>query len=469
MKPLRALAAALALLCLAVAASAETARHTVLYFYENYCESCSPDEEFAETFRALTGLSLDECDYTAWNTVRQTGRDQLEQTLAELGLETASLPMAVVDGVAYQGASELESALAEAALSWGNAKDSAIVYLYAPACESCARAVKVLDALPESVTVTRGSVQFESPVTVTRIDASAQTGTANALFEAYAVPDDDRITPIVFFADRYLAGADDIEASLADMVALGWAVGGVRMDEAEENAVPPAPLTLLGTLGAGLVGGLNTCALSMLLLFLSIVLELRGRAGGYAACFLLAKFACYLLIGFVLLDVLQRFNPHWLQPLARILLTAIGGALAALNLWDALQIRHENLGGVRNQLPAGMRRKLHRAIRALIGRRVLVPAVIALGFLVALGEFLCAGQLYLMRLLSALQAGESMLELHLALYCAAFIAPSALLSALILRGRSQMEVSEFLAEHMAAVKLVTAAAMLLLILTAWVL
>ena len=100
---------------------------------------------------------------------------------------------------------------------------------------------------------------------------------------------------------------------------------------------------------------------------------------------------------------------------------------------------------------------------------MLVPAIIVLGFLVALGEFLCAGQLYLMRLLSALQTGENLPGLHLVLYCAAFIAPSALLSALILRGRSQMEVSEFLAEHMAAVKLVTAAAMLLLILTAWLL
>ena len=469
MRLFRALAAVLTLFCIAAGASAEAARHTVLYFYENYCESCSPDEAFAETFRALTGLSLDDCDYSAWNAVHQAGREHLDRTLAELGLETASLPMAVVDGVAYQGAAELESALVETALGWGDTSDSAIVYLYVPACESCARAVKVLDALPESVAVARGSVQFESQVTVVRIDASAQTGTASALFEAYDLPDDDRITPIVFFADRYLAGADAIEASLADMVALGWAVGGVRMDEADEAPAPRAPLTLLGTLGAGLVGGLNTCALSMLLLFLSIVLELRGRAGGYAVCFLLAKFACYLLIGFALLDVLQRFNPRWLQPLARILLTVIGGALAALNLWDALQARRENLGGIRNQLPAGMRRKLHRAIRALTGRKVLVPAVIALGFLVALGEFLCAGQLYLMRLLSALQAGESMLELHLVLYCAAFIAPSALLSALILRGRSQMEVSEFLAEHMAAVKLVTAAAMLLLILTAWLL
>ena len=467
MRPLRFVTAVLACLLLVPAALAENARHTVLYFYENYCESCTPEDDFAETFRSLTGLSLDECDFSAWNVVHQAGKSRLEQALAELNLETASLPMAVVDGVAYQGSGEMESSLAETALEWSDETGSIIVYLYAPACESCARAASVLDALPESVSVNRGSVRFESPVSVVRIDASAQTGLANALFEAYGVPDSDRITPIVFFADRYLSGADSIEASIADMVALGWAVGGVDMGEGASES--PAPLTLVGTLGAGLVGGLNTCALSMLLLFLSIVLELRGRAGGYAACFLLAKFGCYLLIGFALLSVLQRFNPHWLQPLARILLTVIGGALAAMNLWDALQARRQNLGGIRNQLPAGMRRRLHRAIRALTGRRVLIPAVIALGFLVALGEFLCAGQLYLMRLLSALQAGESMLELHLVLYCAAFIAPSALLSALILRGRSQMEVSEYLAEHMAAVKLLTAIAMLLLILTAWLL
>ncbi|MGN0803378.1 MAG: hypothetical protein ACI4MF_12355 [Candidatus Faecivicinus sp.] len=464
-------AALLLLLCLLVlpGALAED-RHTVLYFYENYCESCTPEEDFAEIFRSLTGLDLADCDYSAYNAVRESGKAQLSATLEALGLESAALPLTVVDGVAYQGADELESRLPERALEWGGSTDSAIVYLYVPACESCARAEAVLESLPETVTLQRGSYAIESAVTVERIDASAHSALADALFQAYGVPDERRVTPIAFFADRYLSGADAIEASLAEMVRLGWAAGGVQLPaEAEAEETAPAALTLLGTLGAGLVGGLNTCALSMLLLFLSIVLEVRGHAGGYVVCFLASKFICYLLIGFALLGVLQQFSPHWLQPLARGLLTVIGGALAVVNLWDAVQARRENYGRIRNQLPSRMRRGLHRAIRALTRRRVLAPATVALGFIVALGEFLCAGQLYLMRLLAALQSGESAPMLNLVLYCLAFLAPSALLSGLILRGRSQMEVSEFLAGHMAAVKLVTAAAMLALILAAWLL
>ena len=42
-----------------------------------------------------------------------------------------------------------------------------------------------------------------------------------------------------------------------------------------------------------------------------------------------------------------------------------------------------------------------------------------------------------------------------------------MLCALVLKGKNQLRVSEFLAEHMAAVKLLTAAAMLGLILFAW--
>ena len=77
--------------------------------------------------------------------------------------------------------------------------------------------------------------------------------------------------------------------------------------------------------------------------------------------------------------------------------------------------------------------------------------------------------LYLMQLLSAVGSGTGMQSLNLILYCLAFIAPSAILCVLILRGSSQMRVSAFLAEHMTAAKLITAAAMLAMILTAWLL
>ena len=55
-----------------------------------------------------------------------------------------------------------------------------------------------------------------------------------------------------------------------------------------------------------LTAGLNPYALSMLLMCLSLTIEARWPA----ACFLAAKFACYLLIGFGLTR-LQRFNPRW--------------------------------------------------------------------------------------------------------------------------------------------------------------
>ena len=226
--------------------------------------------------------------------------------------------------------------------------ESRIVYLYVPACESCARAVRVLDSLPDSVRI--GDI--DSAVVIERLDVSAEPERATKLFEQYQVPEAKRITPMVLLGETYLSGIDAIESDLADMVAQGMAIDikaaekGVKPiqdgDEVDEPAQHSA-FPLIVTLGAGLIAGLNTCALSMLLLFLSLVVEARRPAGVLAACFLGAKFACYLLIGFGFVGVMQRFNPHWLQPLAKGLLTGIGAVLIVLNLWDAIQARRDDI------------------------------------------------------------------------------------------------------------------------------
>ena len=52
---------------------------------------------------------------------------------------------------------------------------------------------------------------------------------------------------------------------------------------------------------------------------------------------------------------------------------------------------------------------------------------------------------------------------------AIYVAIAVALCALVLGGRSHLRVSAFLAEHMAAAKLITAAAMFVLILIAWLL
>ena len=365
----------LALLLLAVP-RADADGHEVLYFYRNFCESCAPEEEFAQSFQALTGYSLEDCDFTGYNVVGDAGRRALEETAARLAIAEPTLPMYVVDGVAYLGAGALERELPQTALSWGDTTQSRLLYLYAPACANCERAARALDALPRIVTLRRGAVAFESEVVVERVDASAEPELAVALFERYAVPDDERVAPCVFYRGGYLSGAAAIERDVASVLSLGWAVGAIDRPDAEADA---EPLSLLGAIGAGLVAGLNTCALSMLLLFLSVAMEAGRRSWLLCVCFLGAKLLCYLLIGFAFLEAVRLWTPVWLGAVAKWTLTALGAALTALNLWDAWQARRGRLGGIRNQLPPGLRDRLRRWIGAVAGSGALIPAVVALG------------------------------------------------------------------------------------------
>lgn len=200
----------------------------VLYFFENYCESCNPEEDFKAYFRSLTGVSLDACDYRAYNTAKSSGQKALSEAAQKYGLEKTSVPMVIVDGIAYYGAGEMDEALVVDALSWGETTDSVIVLLTVPMCESCLRAAKTLKQLPETVILKRGNHEIESVVISQIIDITEQPALAAALFDAYSVPEEKRIAPSVFYADTCLNGADEIEKRLIAEVALGWAQGGVK-------------------------------------------------------------------------------------------------------------------------------------------------------------------------------------------------------------------------------------------------
>ncbi len=461
MRRILALIAALLLLT----AGARAKAHTVDYYFLSYCESCDPAEDFSAQFNALTGARLEGSVFSAHNAATDAGRAALQTAMAQYGLSDEVLPMAVVDGKVYRGANELNEKLPPDALNWGGGTVSQVVYLYTPACESCARAEAELEALPRTVNVKRGDLSFDSEVLVTRYDVTRHTGVADALFDAYGVPDDKRVTPAVFLPGRALTGIEEIEKNLSSWVSLGWAVGEVSVAPVEVGTKTGG---FLGSLVSGLVAGFNGCALSMLLMFLSLVMSLRKNAWPAVAAFLLAKLACCLAISSLLLGILQALNPTWLAPALRIVLTAMTAVLALLTLRDAWYARKGDLGRMKNQLPTGLRGKLHSAMRALAGKKLLIPASIALGFLVAAGEFLCAGQLYLARLVGANGWAGAERLMHLLYYCLGFIAPSAAIAGAILMGRSSAAVSMALARHIALIKLLTAVAMLILIALAWV-
>lgn len=452
-------------------------RPLVIYFFENYCDSCHPETEFMESFDDLTGRSISDYRYRYYNVRKAADRELYEQALEEYAVpeDERFLPMAIVDGVVYPGNSSIQSAL-PADFIENESTDSVMYYLYSPSCEGCAAAKATLDTLPESLTVKRGMYEFESKVELISINIYENLDVAKALFERYAVPEDKQTTPIIFLRDTYLNGADRINRMLNYMLENAQAVGTPLIDQGAagtKGAADVSGLTWAGTFTAGLVAGFNPCALSMLLFFLTLLLPLERKAGLYASIYLASKFVMYLLIGTVLLTAFSAWNPVWLPLAAKLLLTVIGAVLIVLNLMDAWSAHREKYGQIKNQLPRGIRHFLHERIKRALAHpsRALVPSVILLGLIVASSEFLCSGQLYLATLTAGLELGIAYARqfLLLCVFCLAFLLPSIALTVLVIKGRDMFGLSDAMLRRMPAIKLATAIVMAAIIVVAWVL
>lgn len=348
--------------------------------------------------------------------------------------------------------------------------ESRITYLYVPACQSCGKVAALLEELGEDLLVTPpDGPAFSSKLVVERVDISADPQLVEALFSRFGTPEQDQLVPSVYFGTSYLAGSADILSRLPEALARGEALTALPALEVSSRLTDSEPLRLGATITAGLVAGLNPCALSMLILLLGSLLHLGRRAWMLAGCFLLSKLSTYFLIGLVLLKLLQAWNPAALTLVLKLLLSLTAVLLIILNLYDAWQARQGRYGKVKNQLPLVWRRRLQGMIKQAAASRHLLWIMVLLGLAVSLGEFLCAGQLYLATLLATLHQGalDAGKLLTLAAYSLAFILPSALLTLVILRLQHTLEASDFIRRRMPLIKLLTALVLALALVYAW--
>lgn len=225
-----------ALLALPAAARAE--KPTLEYYYENYCESCYPDEEFAEQFRALALDDAAQWDYRPFNVVTSAGRTAYDEMLGRLGLEDrrGSMPVAVMEGHAFVGTAEIAEKLPEYAVSRLHSLDSVLYCLNLDADDE----VRVLmDELPESIRVTLGRYAFDSPVHVERAEGEQ----ARALAERWgleSLPEE----PVVRAGNSVYAGREEITRLLRFRLTSGAAIApAVSMDE---KALPIGALCAAG-------------------------------------------------------------------------------------------------------------------------------------------------------------------------------------------------------------------------------
>ncbi len=462
---LRRLCLLMAFLFTLVPLSSLAERETVQYFYHNACESCNPQEAFAEEFHRLTGKKLSDYDVSYYNVYSDAGFAAYEQAVRDLNEDERKLPLLIMGETVYSGDTAISLGLESRFGSVKQDNRSVIYFLTATACESCMAARTLIESLPTVVPVWTGNELISSDVEVREISISAEPEKASALFERYQVPDDKRYAPSVFMGETYFTGKEQLERELLSALKAGAALKTPALKTAapEETSV-----TLLGAIAAGLAAGFKPCALSMLLLFLGMLLSLRKNPLLPGLLYLGGKFTVYLGIGLIFAQLWTRYAPSWLPLAVRIVMTVSGGMLIVMNLLDALNAHAQQYGRIRNQLPSALRIRLRSFIQGFAGRGGLWmgAAAAVIGAVVAGGEFLCAGQIYIAVLIA--NAGIQGTMLPLIVYCLAFLAPGMALLLIVSLTRRTMASSDWILNHMPLIKVFSAIMMTAVILYTWI-
>jgi cytochrome c biogenesis protein CcdA len=325
------------------------------------------------------------------------------------------------------------------------------------ACENCEKARAYLGRLPESVNLAGGN---SSPVRVIYYNVAENEGLAAArrFCEAYQVPDNEQLVPLVFYTAGYLSGYANIQRGVLTVLATGKAQN-FAFPGAEGEIPALNRLELPAVFLAGLLGGLNPCSVSMLLLLLSLLAAKNAHVLPLGLSYVASKLLTYLVLGLALFTLARSLDLslfHAAQGLVRVAVIALSLLLCFLNALDFVNARRENYGAIRVQLPRALRRFNHSIIRKTVegNPRYLMAAVFALGVLVSAGEFLCTGQIYLATILYLLRTGAAGLALPAFLcYTVAAALPPALLVILCHKGKQAMALSDFVRDRMPAVKI----------------
>lgn len=296
-----------------------------------------------------------------------------------------------------------------------------------------------------------------------------------SLKEKYA-PEMKIALPIFYFEGSLLNGED------ANQEALREFVSNLLSAEHPQHSLPKIDLIAyfksfqpLAVIGAGLIDGINPCAFTVIVFFISFLAVQgyrRRQLFAIGVSFIFAVFLTYLLIGLGLFGFLYKISGFWL--ITKIFNLSVGGLsiiFGFLALYDFFKYRKTGkTEGLALQLPTAVKNRIHSVIglhyrskdkgsapetRSIL--KLLISALVT-GFLVSLLEAVCTGQVYLPTIAFVLKTTRLKLEAlgYLLLYNTMFILPLFVIFILGLFGTTSGEFSAFLKKHLSALKLLMA-------------
>ena len=378
------------------------------------------------------------------------GMDEIETRLPELVEEYKAQ-----GGVEISTTEELSGGTSESAR-----KPIYLAYFEKAGCQKCARTAYDLRLVQEDY----------PQLIVETFPIDENTPLNEWLCQRYGVPEEKRLTtPMIFVGDDVLIGHAASLSTLTFTVARYAADGAGRtwsgfdaataQAEAEQHVVERfQSFGLLTVLGAGLIDGLNPCAFATLVFFVSYM-TLTGRRGRdvlfVGAAFASGVFLTYLLVGVGLLKVVQSLGlfstlGRWVYLITALLCAG----LAMLTLRDFFKARQGQASEMTLKLPASLRRRIHKVIRENAQVQTFVGIAFVTGFVIALIELACTGQVYLPTIMFVLSvpAMATQALLYLLLYCIAFILPLVVVFLLCYLGTTSQQLGLFINRHTAAIK-----------------
>lgn len=339
-----------------------------------------------------------------------------------------------------------------------------LAYFYYPSCPDCGRAARDLEEV--------GSIYPNLVVRSYDLHDSAAKALNEALSERLGVPEEKRLTaPMVFVGERFLLGDEVNRHELSRLVEAYAETGAppASLPEAEPARAAEGiarrflSLGAWTVAGAGLLDGLNPCAFTTLIFFVSY-LSVTGRRGAeillVGAAFTAAVFLAYFLVGLGMLRFVQALEiVPALGRLVYLATAGLCGGLAWLSFTDYRKAREGRLKDMTLQLPAVLKDRARGTIRRASRLRVFVVGAFAAGFAVALLELACTGQVYLPTIVFVMGVPELRAQavLFLLLYNLAFVTPLVVVFGLVYFGTTSKDLTEVLRRRTATVKLLTSA------------
>ena len=347
-----------------------------------------------------------------------------------------------------------------------------IVLFYSPTCEGCDEVIT--RTLPDIKSLYGDSIAIEK----INIDSIENYKLLLQYEKDYGSKED--VVLKVFVGSQYLAGPKSIVANLPQVVseelekgtetfrpeALSPESTAAVGDTSKTFALPDVirarfeSFSPLAVALAGLVDGVNPCAFTTIIFFISFLAFLgKGKREMLAVgvSFSIAVFATYLMLGFGAFNAIKIFSVSRGLSRGITFATAIlAFGLAGFSFYDFLKWRaSKSARDISLRLPHSIKRRIQKVIQKKMRTRNLIIGALTVGFIVSLLESVCTGQVYLPTIMFVLR--EPLLRRHaflyLVLYNLMFILPLIAIFILAYMGIRSEQLGTFLRKHLGALKL----------------